>query len=411
MSIRRPVGAFGWCEMRPERFSKSRFREISVALLLIAFSLILTVTLVETTFVLLPNLIPVEIQQRVEGATNNFAVSHRYIGHLHKPFTKGVHASRNFKVTHITDGYGFRNAWPWPQQADIVAVGDSLTFGYGVEDSQAWPAILNRTLTKIDVINLGLIGAAPQQFLRVYQTFGMMLRPKLLIVGFFGRNDFWDAGLFDRWLTSGSACSYLAWRDYGRPTGFDCTESLEWQASLVVRKTYVFNLVLAAREAILTQRRAESRTFLFDNGRRLELDLGDLEDKTTGAYPDRREFELVLRTLQDMHSISQREGTQMLVVLQPSKEETYLPLLGESASDPTKSLRENLTQSGIDYLDLAPLFREQAATGKKLFFTHDGHPNSAGYALIADAVLAYLKQHSVDYGFRDIEFATSSPGS
>jgi lysophospholipase L1-like esterase len=411
MSLRRPVCAFIWCEMRPGRFSKLPLREISVALLLIAFSLILTGILVETTFWLLPNLLPVEIQQRVERATNNFAVIHPYIGHLHKPHRRGILVSRNFKARHFTDGYGFRNAWPWPQQADIVVVGDSLTFGYGVEDGQAWPAILNRTLTKINVINLGLIGAAPQQFLRVYETFGTKLQPKLLLVGFFGRNDFWDAGLFDRWLRSGSACSYLAWRDYGRPSETDCTDSLEWKATLMLRKSYVFNLLLAARETLLTQLRSESRTVLLDNGRRLELDLADFEDKTTGASPDRREFELVLQTLQDMHSIAKRDGTQMLVVLQPSKEEIYLPLPGEPAHDLTRPLRESLSESGIDYLDLTSVFREQAAAGNKLFFTDDGHPNAAGYALIADVVLAYLKQHSEKYDLKSSKATVSSHAS
>jgi hypothetical protein len=65
---------------------------------------------------------------------------------------------------------------------------------YGVEDSAAWPAILDRALPRLRVINLGLIGAGPQQYLRVYKTFGLQLRPRLLLVGLFVGNDFWDEG-------------------------------------------------------------------------------------------------------------------------------------------------------------------------------------------------------------------------
>jgi lysophospholipase L1-like esterase len=397
--------------MRSARLSESTFREISFGLLLIALSLILTVALAEATFRMLPNLFPLEIQRRVDGASNSIAVSHPHIGHLHKPYEKRTLVSEDFEVTHLTDGYGFRNAWPWPQQADIVAVGDSLTFGYGVEDSQAWPAILNRILSEIDVINLGLIGAGPQQYLRVYETFGRTLRPKLLLVGLFGRNDFWDADLFDRWLRSGADCNYLAWRDYGRPRGLDCKDSLQWRAALAMRKSYVFNLLLSARDALQRRLESESRTFLFDNGRRLELDITDFESKTTGVSPDSPAFQVVLQALQEMHSTAEKDGTKMLVILQPSKEEVYLPLLGEPAHDPSGPLRERLTQSGIDYLDLAPIFRERAAAGKKLFFSVDGHPNAAGYGLIADVVVAYLKQHSEKYDLKSSKATVSSRAS
>jgi hypothetical protein len=36
--------------------------------------------------------------------------------------------------------------------------------------------------------------------------------------------------------------------------------------------------------------------------------------------------------------------------------------------------------------------------GETLFFEVDGHPNAAGYALIADAILDYLKQNATEYG-------------
>ena len=67
------------------------------------------------------------------------------------------------------------------------------------------------------LINLGLIGAGPQQYLRVYETFGTRLHPKVLLVGFFVRNDFSDADTFDGWLKSGAGGNYMVCRDSGRP--------------------------------------------------------------------------------------------------------------------------------------------------------------------------------------------------
>jgi hypothetical protein len=84
-----------------------------------------------------------------------------------------------------------------------VVLGYSLAFGYGVEDDQAWPEVVNRAWPKVRVVHLGIMGAGPQQYLQVYETFGRKLQPRVLLVGFLARNDFWEAGFFDRWLRPG----------------------------------------------------------------------------------------------------------------------------------------------------------------------------------------------------------------
>jgi lysophospholipase L1-like esterase len=385
--------------MKTEIFQLATIREIGFRIVLIAAGLLFTIAVAEATFRLLPDLAPAAVQQRVMANAESLAVSHPYIGHLHKPNASGMLVSEDFKIGHRTDGYGFRNAWPWPKQVDIVAVGDSLTFGYGVHDNQSWPAILNRALPEIDVLNLGLIGASPQQYLRVYETFGRSLRPRLLLVGFFAGNDFWDAILFDRWLSSGAACAYLIWRDFGRPSDDTrCPDSLEWKVNLFVRGSYVYNLLLEARNTARSRVQSELRTLRLSDGSRFVLDVAEFEDRISAAVPNRKEFHLAVQALRDLQSIAARNETKVLVVLQPSKAEVYLPLLGEPVSDLSVPLREELRRSGIEYLNLTPLFRERAAVGETLFFEVDGHPNAAGYALIADAILDYLKQNATEYG-------------
>ena len=78
-------------------------------------------------------------------------------------------------------------------------MGDSLTYSLSVNDEQAWPVLLERALAPRRVLNLGLISAAPQQYLRVYETFGAKLSPKVLLVGLFLGNDLTDALAFDAW--------------------------------------------------------------------------------------------------------------------------------------------------------------------------------------------------------------------
>ena len=115
----------------------------------------------------------------------------------------------------LTDEHGFRNASPWPDQADIVTVGDSLTFGYGVSDGQAWPSLVAEAVTPNRLINLALSGMAPQQYFRVFETLGIPLRPKLVILGLFPGNDLHDARVFNAWVEAGSPGDYNVQRLFG----------------------------------------------------------------------------------------------------------------------------------------------------------------------------------------------------
>ena len=365
-------------------------------------SIVLTVGLVEGLLRLLPGLLPEETQQLVQANPKNFGVSHPYIGHLHSPHGSRLISGRDFNAFHHTDGYGFRNTEPWPETADIVAVGDSLTFGLGVAEEQTWPAIIAQAMPQSHMINLGLIGAGPQQYLRVYETFGAKLHPKLLLVGLFLRNDFWDADMFDRWLRSGARGNYLVWRDFGRPQSVRGIKStLRWKGYLLLRRSYLYNLLHEVWKDVKRQRLSEPKIFQFAEGTRLQLLPSDLASETVGAQPDRPEFQFVLQALQRIHSIATENGTHPLMVLQPSKEEVYLPLLGEAPPDPGGPLRQALDELGIEYLDLTAAFRRRAAAGEQLFFEVDGHPNARGYALIAELVLSHLKGSAERYALKN----------
>lgn len=393
---------------------QSMARQAVSACLLLGVSVVFSLAVAEGILRLGLGVLPLEIHKRIQASPNNLGVEHPYIGHLHKPHSTGVLSGRDFTAVHHTDGFGFRNAWPWPKRAEIVVVGDSVTFGYGVEDTKAWPALLAHSLPQSPVINLGLIGAGPQQYLRVYETFGVKLHPKVLLVGFWTRNDFWDADLFDRWSKSGVGGNYMVWRDFGRPkkTGFDPQEpvgslikTLRWRIPLLARSSYLYNLLLEVRSTARTWSPSEVRTFQFSDGSRVRLYPGDFVRKIEGARPERREFSLALRALQRMQSIADENRTHLLIVLQPSKEEVYVPLLGEAIPDASRPLRVALKKLGISFLDLTPIFRARAAQGERLYFETDGHPDARGYALIAEGILAHLRENAKRYGL------TVKPGS
>jgi len=353
---------------------------------------LVTLLLAEGFLRLFPGFLPPERRQYMLVDMNNVGVKHSFIGHLHTPDAKKRLSGPDYDVRQTTGAFGFRNAGPWPDHADVVILGDSLVFGYGVSDGSAWPAIVDRSFPKLEVLNLGLVGAGAEQYLRVYETFGAPLHPKLVIVGMFPGNDFWDAGQFQEWVREGSKGNYMVWRNYGHFSGSLLGQPAQALKSVLLRRSYLYNLVVAAHSNHEAKRAGEPKILTLKNGQEMRLLPSDFESRTEGSRAGRPEFQLTVRALTELRDRVEKTGGQMLVVLQPSKEEIYLPMLGEKVRDPARELRPALRQLGIEYLDLAPAFKREANLGKALFFGADGHPNQAGYRLIAEQVVQYLAE-------------------
>ncbi len=274
----------------------------------------------------------------------------------------------------------------------MVAIGDSLTFGYGVEAEEAWPRIVAAE-AGLSVVNLGLIGAGPQQHLRLYETFGADLKPGLVVIGAFASNDFWDTEMFARWERSGAAGNYLEWRDFGRPSS-GRLESFEGRLHYFMQQNGRLYQLLRYGQRALRSRRADPPIVVEPQpGETLQLRPGYLETTTAHARRASPHFRTAIDSLRELRDQTAARGAALLVVLQPGKEETYLALAGQPTPDPARDLRAALAELDIAYLDLGPLYRDRAAQGEVLFFSTDGHPNANGYRLTAEGLLAYLEAH------------------
>lgn len=89
------------------------------------------------------------------------------------------------------DLWGFRNK-EVPQSADIVAIGDSHTYGISTKASYSWPSILQR-LTGRTVYNLSLGGYGPVEYYFLLKTKALTLSPSLVVVGLYLGNDISNA--------------------------------------------------------------------------------------------------------------------------------------------------------------------------------------------------------------------------
>jgi hypothetical protein len=68
----------------------------------------------------------------------------------------------------------------------ILALGDSFTYGWGVGDSEAWPAVVERTLAEsgrpVEVLNCGCPGAGVDAYAEVAERLLPVARPDVVLV-------------------------------------------------------------------------------------------------------------------------------------------------------------------------------------------------------------------------------------
>ena len=109
-----------------------------------------------------------------------------------------------YGVTIEINSLGLRNKEINKEKAEdvsrILAVGDSTTFGYGVELEQSYPSVLDRDIQdynfkkKYEVINMGHSGFNLFDYFQLISTIGLSLDPDIILIGIMG-NDYTNKSL------------------------------------------------------------------------------------------------------------------------------------------------------------------------------------------------------------------------
>jgi lysophospholipase L1-like esterase len=148
------------------------------------------------------------ISQREEGVKHQFNAyrADPVLSHTLRPSWSGIHQKLEFKVSVRTNALGFRGreipAQPDPGTFRILTLGDSFTFGWGVEEEETFIRVLERRLSavgRVEVINAGVPGYSADQYLLFLRTRGFALRPDAILLIECG-NDDQELGWKQIWL-------------------------------------------------------------------------------------------------------------------------------------------------------------------------------------------------------------------
>lgn len=261
---------------------------------------------------------------------------------------------------------GYRDDDPAPgTRRRIVLLGDSVSFGLGVDQDEIFAARLERLLQREleqpwEVLNLGIFAYHTANELAAFEADGLRYRPELVIVQFY-MNDFAISS-----LKAGPAGTF-----------FDRLAA--------VRNRLLYRSALWRR----VHQAATGLTFaLAHDVRRLRFPetLNDAEPRGKRAYlattPDERvEAFAALRQIRDA---AQRGGARLLVVLSPDEVQLFdrgYDMIGNR-------LRGFCAREGIDFLDLLPALR--ATPDRHTLFNDGVHYSPRGHDRVARILFAEL---------------------
>ena len=276
-------------------------------------------------------------------------------------------------------GPGFRDH-DMQTPAYAVAIGDSFTYGLGVEESETWVARLQDDLGK-EVVNLGQPGIGPVRENRIYQTYGRPLQPQV-VLWMAVTNDLEDAMVFNGFGRPGQEPDLLdkvfdvlrPWSRLALVVEFSMGRGpFAWAGGYEIRQvgdqTIFFQPEFITKQTDLSDPYIEKGWWISRNA---------LAEAVTAAHED---------------------GSRFILILAPPRERVYSDLLTDDPAHAPfntdalfaryKDLGDELS---FEVLDLTEPFVEAANAGAILCFSRDGHWNAAGHALAAREIAAYLSK-------------------
>ena len=318
------------------------------------------------------------------------------------------------------DKWGLRNR-KVPESSEIVAVGDSHTYGNTARMVDSWPYVVARE-TGRPVYNMGLGGYGPNQYYFLSTTKALQLKPKVLLWGLYMGDDFdnafqitygldyWkdlrelppqkvDANITELpatdtgirrmrvWLSRHSVLYQLVFHSGfgGRVTG-----EVQIRNASQLYPGYATSLIVPEKNILEAFRP------------RILLSGLDQQDPRV-----REGMRITFKLMKQINDICRQKQTQFVVVVIPTKEMVFSEYLEHDPKLPLGDVIDRLIQNerlaeadtfkfladnNIPVVYPLPELKKSIGEGLYARTANDMHPNRNGYRVIGQSVAEYLKQ-------------------
>ncbi|MBI3723484.1 hypothetical protein HY251_05960 [bacterium] len=247
----------------------------------------------------------------------------------------------------------------------VLVVGDSMTFGLGVEREEAFPAQLEKRLSKalapreVEVVNAGVPCWGQREELAFLEHRARELEPDAIVLEFTVAND-----VLDNLRYTEDAKGNLVPDDGPKGLGSDLEEH------------WLFQNFLA------DQSRAY-RLFMWHMGRHIIR---------YRAMQEPWRLERTSDLLARARDVSLGLGASFTLFVAPTKVQLDRSIVGRLVCSEkiNEAILARARRDGIFAIDPLPRLRKEKATGKKLYFPADQHWDPDGHAAIADILCEEL---------------------
>ncbi len=352
-----------------------------------------------------------------------------FIGFEGIPEKKGVFANSYFNTTVIHNNEGFRDVNHDKKNTQkkfrMLVLGDSFTWGHGVENDQIYMKVLEEHDPGIETINMGGPGGDPQGELKVYTSRGVDYEHDVVMVGFFIGNDI--EAYYPEPKKTPPQWGYDSKGDFvliGHMKSKEEVDAIRRKSE--ERYSPTKNRNFRKRISYWFTQHFQIFTFVGNHRKYYSdvlkgsllytkiLKIFGIDNKRAHGFlnfcmandPDdvKQGWKLVAGALETMKSFVTTEGAKLYVVFIPQYVQTSQSIFERSVrkyghdpsiydmEKPNRELAKLCRKLEIDYLDLLPVMKKETSVVNGLYYPRDGHWNAEGHRIAAREIYRDMKK-------------------
>jgi hypothetical protein len=298
------------------------------------------------------------------------------LGWAHKPGQEGIFETPQFRTLVRINDNGLRDRpHSYARQNNIeriLVLGDSFAWGYGVEESERFSQLLEKSLD-VEAINAGVSGYSTDQELLWYQNEGIKYDTDLVILELAG-NDVDDN---DQQLVNHIYYKPKFVLEEGRliPTGYPVPKTSP-------QGRFIYSLSQnSALAFFLVQRYFDFRSFYHQ----MKVNSDHASSPVSGLSTEKEDFKLTIALLDEMRNIAKSRNAKFMIV---ATDRWWDSPPGETYEDFINTLQTE----GFLVLDVESM---PGFDPEVMLIPNDGHWNQAGHEFVAKEIKAFIASHQL----------------